>query len=94
MWSDPLKKTYANTEFLSPLTSEPGLSITAQPEQHKEQLHKILYIGERVCPIPPPLHPDNMRPALMKPTENSSYALLSQALTPKANSSSPSLLER
>ncbi|CAB1428923.1 unnamed protein product [Pleuronectes platessa] len=30
----------------------------------------------------------------MKPTETGSYALLNQALTPKANSSSSSLLER
>ncbi len=33
-------------------------------------------------PLP---NPDTMRPVLMKPTENGSYALLNQALTPKAN---------
>lgn len=28
-------------------------------------------------------NPNNMRPALMKPTENDSHALLNQALVPK-----------
>lgn len=31
----------------------------------------------------PPPDPNNMKPALMKPTENGSYALLNQALTPR-----------